>query len=93
MKLHHHKYQIEYYYPQFILFSSFPIIVKKENCQIPMELAQRIAEKSERNLRRAILLTEACRVEQYPFTPDQKVMDLDWEAYMKQTGKKHAFEK
>jgi len=61
-------------------------IVKKENCQIPMELAQRIAEKSDRNLRRAILLTEACRVQQYPFSPDQKVMDLDWEAYMKQTA-------
>ena len=45
-----------------------------------MELAQRIAEKSDRNLRRAILLTEACRVQQYPFSPDQKVMDLDWEA-------------
>merc|ERR1719400_1554725 len=42
-------------------------IAKKENCQLPLELAQRIAEKSDRNLRRAILLTEACRVAQYPF--------------------------
>ena len=43
-------------------------IAKKENCQLPLELAERIAEKSNRNLRRAILLTEACRVAQYPFT-------------------------
>jgi replication factor C subunit 3/5 len=52
-------------------------IAKKENCQLPLELAERIAEKSNRNLRRAILLTEACRVAQYPFTDDQSVMDLD----------------
>ena len=43
-------------------------IAKKENCQLPLELAEKIAEKSNRNLRRAILLTEACRVAQYPFT-------------------------
>jgi len=61
-------------------------IVKKENSQMPMELAQRIAEKSDRNLRRAILLAEACRVNQYPFAPDQQVMDLDWETYLKQTA-------
>ena len=61
-------------------------IVKKENCQMPMELAQRIAEKAQRNLRRAILLAEACRVNQYPFSPDQEVMDLDWETYLKQTA-------
>ena len=53
---------------------------------MPMELAQRIAEKSDRNLRRAILLAEACRVNQYPFAPDQQVMDLDWETYLKQTA-------
>jgi replication factor C subunit 3/5 len=61
-------------------------IAKKENCQLPLELAERIAEKSNRNLRRAILLTEACRVAQYPFTDDQSVMDLDWEIYLKQTA-------
>ena len=61
-------------------------IAKKENCQLPLELAEKIAEKSNRNLRRAILLTEACRVAQYPFTADQAVMDLDWEIYLKQTA-------
>lgn len=61
-------------------------IAKKENCSLPMELAERISEKSNRNLRRAILLTEACRVNQYPFTADQPVIDLDWEIYLKQTA-------
>ena len=61
-------------------------IAKKENCQLPLELAQRVSEKSNRNLRRAILLVEACRVNQYPFTADQNVMDLDWETYLKQTA-------
>ena len=61
-------------------------IAKKENCSLPFELAEKIALKSNRNLRRAILLTEACRVSQYPFTADQEVMDLDWEIYLKQTA-------
>ena len=25
-------------------------------------------------------------MEQYPFTADQKIMDLDWETYLKQTA-------
>ena len=62
-------------------------IAKKENCQLPLELAQRVSEKSNRNVRRAILLLEACRVNQYPFTTDQPVIDLDWEIYLKQTAK------
>ena len=61
-------------------------VAKKENCQLPLELAQKISAKSNRNLRRAILLTEACRVAQYPFTPDQPVMDLDWEIFLKETA-------
>ena len=61
-------------------------IAKKENCTLPFELAEKIASKSQRNLRRAILLTEACRVSQYPFTADQDVLDLDWEEYLKKTA-------
>ena len=50
------------------IYPCYKGIAKKENCQLPLELAERIAAKSNRNLRRAILLTEACRVAQYPFT-------------------------
>ncbi|XP_076343731.1 replication factor C subunit RfC38 isoform X2 [Tachypleus tridentatus] len=39
-------------------------VCKKESLSIPPELAKRIAEKSNRNLRRALLMCEACRVQQ-----------------------------
>jgi hypothetical protein len=38
---------------------------KKENVAMPEELAMRIAEHSDRNVRRALLAAEACRVQQY----------------------------
>ena len=61
-------------------------IAKKEGCHLPSELARRIAEKSQRNLRRAILMTEACKVQQYPFSNDQEITELDWEIYLKETA-------
>lgn len=39
-------------------------VAKQESLTVPDELATRIAEMSNRNLRRAILMLEACRVEQ-----------------------------
>lgn len=39
-------------------------VCKKEGLSLPPELAQRVAEKSNRNLRKALLLCEACRVQQ-----------------------------
>lgn len=39
-------------------------ISKKEGFLLPDELAVRVSETSERNLRRAILILEACKVEQ-----------------------------
>lgn len=38
---------------------------------------------SERNLRRALLSLEACKVQQYPFTDTQEVAAPDWERYIK----------
>jgi len=61
-------------------------IAKKEGCSLPAQLAQRISEKSSRNLRRAILMVEACKVAQYPFTANQPIQDLDWEMYLKETA-------
>lgn len=37
------------------------------------------ARKSERNMRRAILMLEACKAKQYPFQPDQSIELADWE--------------
>ncbi|KAM7426704.1 Subunit of heteropentameric Replication factorC (RF-C) [Porites harrisoni] len=61
-------------------------VCKKEGLTLPAELSKRIAEKSNRNLRRALLMCEACRVQQYPFTPDQVVQEADWEVYLKETA-------
>ncbi|URE04593.1 Replication factor C subunit [Musa troglodytarum] len=57
-------------------------IGKKENLQLPPGLTARIAAHSNRNLRRAILSFETCRVQQYPFTVNQALPPLDWEQYV-----------
>ncbi|GAB5031261.1 replication factor c subunit 3 [Nannochloropsis oceanica] len=58
-------------------------ISKKEACgTLPEELAMRVAQHSDRNLRRALLMLEACRVQQHPFTADQEVKVADWEEYI-----------
>eukprot|EP00051_Salpingoeca_urceolata_P007440 m.97775 g.97775 ORF g.97775 m.97775 type:complete len:354 (+) comp15236_c1_seq1:118-1179(+) len=59
---------------------------KKEMCPIPVELATRIAQQSQRNLRKAVLMMEACRVQESPLRPDQKVVTTDWEEYLKDTA-------
>ncbi|EDO40823.1 predicted protein [Nematostella vectensis] len=61
-------------------------VCKKEGLTIPSELSRRIAEKSGRNLRKALLMCEACKVQQYPFTPDQPVQEADWEMYLRETA-------
>ena len=61
-------------------------VAKKEGLSLPTDLASRIGEKSNRNLRRAILMLQSCKVAQYPFVPDQPIVDLDWEVYLKQTA-------
>lgn len=61
-------------------------VAKKEGCSLPTQLASRIAEKSGRNLRRAILMVEACKVAQYPFSATQSIQELDWEVYLKETA-------
>ncbi|XP_064963899.1 replication factor C subunit 5 isoform X1 [Musa acuminata AAA Group] len=57
-------------------------IGKKENLQLPPGFTARIAAQSNRNLRRAILSFETCRVQQYPFTVNQALPPLDWEQYV-----------
>ncbi|KAK0601292.1 hypothetical protein LWI29_022863 [Acer saccharum] len=57
-------------------------IGKKEGLQLPSGFAARIAEKSNRSLRRAILSFETCRVQQYPFTSNQAIPPMDWEEYV-----------
>jgi len=59
------------------------LICKKESLTLPSELANEIVNKSERNLRRAILSLEACKVKQYPFQANQTVDLPDWEEYIR----------
>ena len=42
--------------------SVLSMVAKKEGLNLPTELASRISEKSNRNLRRAILMLQSCKV-------------------------------
>ncbi|KAK1146615.1 replication factor C subunit 3 [Acipenser oxyrinchus oxyrinchus] len=61
-------------------------VCRKEGLILPGELAKIIAEKSGRNLRKALLMCEACRVQQYPFAVDQDIPETDWEVYLRETA-------
>lgn len=59
---------------------------KREGLTVPDGFARRIAEQSKRNLRKALLTLEACRVQRYPFTVDQEVESADWESFVAVTA-------
>ena len=59
-------------------------VARREKLTLPPELAGRVAAHAERNMRRALLSLEACRVQTYPFKADQPVAGADWEAYVTQ---------
>lgn len=53
--------------------------------ELPDELAINIARDSDRNLRRALLMLEACHVQRRDgLVPDMPVPQTDWELYIKQ---------
>ncbi|ETV93822.1 hypothetical protein H310_12385 [Aphanomyces invadans] len=57
-------------------------VCEKESLTFCPPLAVEIAKKSERNLRRALLMLETCRVQQYPFSPTQPIQLPEWEEYI-----------
>lgn len=61
-------------------------VAAREGLALPEALAQRLAQASERNLRRALLSLEACRVQQYPFDEGQSPAAPDWELYIQVRG-------
>lgn len=63
-------------------------ICKKEGLTIPVELANKISEKSNRNLRRALLMCEACKVQRYPFSTNQQINEPDWYKFIRKLAKK-----
>lgn len=57
----------------------------KQSITLPEELAINIARESSRNLRRAVLMLEACHVQKRDgLTKDQPVQKTDWELYISQ---------
>jgi len=64
------------------------LVAKKEGINLPDDFCQKIVLKSERNLRRAILMLEACKADQYPFGSKQEISEPDWEVYLRETGQK-----
>ncbi|KAL4582626.1 hypothetical protein LXL04_007183 [Taraxacum kok-saghyz] len=53
-------------------------IARKENFDLPMKFASKIANKSKHNLRKAIMALEACKSHNYPFVEDQPIA-IGWE--------------
>ncbi|KAG9449684.1 hypothetical protein H6P81_009649 [Aristolochia fimbriata] len=53
-------------------------ISRKENFELPMNFAAKIATKSKQNLRKAIMALEACKAHNYPFADEQPI-PLGWE--------------
>ncbi|XP_062102428.1 uncharacterized protein LOC133812653 [Humulus lupulus] len=53
-------------------------IARKEDFDLSMEFAAKIAIKSKQNLRKAIMALEACKAHNYPFVEDQPI-PLGWE--------------
>jgi len=56
-------------------------VSKREGFNLPTEFANKIAGASQRNLRKAVLMLEAAKVQQYPFQKDQRIDVGDWEEY------------
>ncbi|KAE8707735.1 Isoflavone reductase-like protein 4 isoform 1 [Hibiscus syriacus] len=53
-------------------------IARKEDFELSMNFAAKIAAKSKQNLRKAIMALEACKAHKYPFADDQPI-PLEWE--------------
>jgi replication factor C subunit 3/5 len=61
------------------------MVARKEGVTLPVELALKIAHESSRNLRRALLMLEACHVHKRDgLSKDQPVQKTDWELYIQQ---------
>ncbi|KAJ3039923.1 Subunit of heteropentameric Replication factor C (RF-C) [Rhizophlyctis rosea] len=59
-------------------------VAKSESLQLPDTFAKRIAEESKGNMRKAVLMLEAARVQQYPFSPSQEPIPTDWEVFIRE---------
>ncbi|CAG9766368.1 unnamed protein product [Ceutorhynchus assimilis] len=60
-------------------------ICKKEDTAIPATLIEKISKSVNGNLRRAILICEACKVENN-LQPNRELPEPDWKVFIKQTA-------
>ncbi|CAF3335022.1 unnamed protein product [Rotaria sp. Silwood1] len=58
-----------------------------EGIQLLNDVANRIGEKSQRNLRRALLMLQTCATQKIPLTKDQQIIEPDWEIYLRDTAR------
>ncbi|KAL9646206.1 hypothetical protein ABK040_008079 [Willaertia magna] len=63
------------------------LVAKKENINLIPEITKQICENCDRNLRRAILMLESAKIDQYPFKKDQKVKLPAWEKFIEDIAK------
>ncbi|CCI41120.1 unnamed protein product [Albugo candida] len=57
-------------------------VCKHEGISYLPSLGQKIVQRSDRNLRRALLILETCHVQRYPFAEDQEIQLPAWEEYI-----------
>ena len=57
-------------------------VSREEQLSLPPALGARIVAASGRDLRKALLCLECCRVQQFPFTENQQPRLADWELYL-----------
>jgi len=62
-------------------------IATEEKLKLPANLASRIAANCNRNMRRAILMLEASKTQQYPFDENQEIQLPDWEVFIDELGR------
>jgi len=59
-------------------------VAEKERLTLPETLAERIAEGSNRSMRRALLMLETCKINRYPFEENQEIQLPEWELFIKE---------
>ena len=52
----------------------------------PEEFLRRVADASGGNMRRALLMLETCRIQQFPFSATQSIALPDWLMYVREVG-------
>ncbi|VDK86064.1 unnamed protein product [Onchocerca ochengi] len=62
-------------------------VCKQENVSIPESIVAAVVQKSNGNMRRALLMVEAAKVQNYPFKENQEIPDPEWEVYLRETAK------